>query len=105
MTAAAMHPPIKIASSWLSVMPVKSTDSVRISDSITSAATTTPVKRLRLRDFAQGPSTARSLQSSSRKTDALGSSTPASVCTALVKTPSGVPGASTSAVATTIKPK
>jgi hypothetical protein len=49
--------------------------------------------------FTQGPSTARSLQSSSRKMLALGSSTPASAWTATVMTPSGAPGMSTIAPA------
>ena len=65
----------------------KSTDAVRMIDSITSAAMTAPVKRFSQRPFTQGPSTALSLQSSSRKTVALGRSTPASVCTALGEQP------------------
>ncbi len=45
--------------------------------------------------LTHGPSTARSLHSSSRKTVALGSSTPASACTAVTISPSGALGIST----------
>ena len=64
---------------------------------------TAPVKAFSQRPFTHGPSTALSLQSSSRNTVALGSSTPASVCTASVSSPSGAPGVSTIAAATAIR--
>ena len=49
-----------------------------------------------------GPSTSGSLQSSSRKTLALGSSTPARAWTDSVITPSGAPGISTMPAAAAI---
>ena len=52
------------------------------------------------RGFTHGPSTSRSLQSSSRNALALGSSTPARAWTAVVIRPSGAPGMSTMAAAT-----
>ena len=57
----------------------KRTAAVRISDSSTSTPTTSVVKTFSFNPFAQGPNSSRSLQSSSRNTDALGSSTPARV--------------------------
>ena len=52
---------------------------------------TTKVRTPRGRELTQGPKTALSFHSS-RNTVALGSSTPARVCTALVNRPSGVQG-------------
>ena len=53
-----------------------------------------------------GPSTSVSLQSSSRKTVALGKRTPASACTEVVIRPSGAPGIRTiPAAASTISVK
>ena len=66
---------------------------------MTSTQMTAPVKRFSRFELTHGPSTALSLHSNSRKTVALGSSTPASVCTASVSRPSGLPGISTSAAA------
>ena len=64
---------------------------------------TAPVKQLSQRLLTHGPSTALSLQSSSRNTVALGSSTPASVWTALVSSPAARPGVRTSAAASAIE--
>src|SRR5207302_1012294 len=56
--------------------------------------------------FTHGPRTSRSLQSSSRKTVAEGSSTPASAWTDVVMSPSGAPGMSTMPAAnSTMRPK
>src|ERR1700736_592945 len=68
------------------------TEAVRMIDNIRRTAITPPVNRLSQRVLTHGPSTALSLHSSSRNTVALGKSTPASVCTALVKSPSGALG-------------
>jgi len=81
------------------------TEAVGMIDSTTNTAITAPVKRLNQRPLVHGPSTALSLHSGSRKTVALGSSTPASVWTALVNSPSGVPGARTSAAANPMRPQ
>jgi hypothetical protein len=72
-------PPTRIPTICVPVIPGNSTDTVRIKDSITRTAITAPVNRLRPRVFTQDPSTAVSLQSSSRNTVALGSKTPAKV--------------------------
>ena len=50
-------------------------------------------------ELTQGPRTSRSLHKSSRKTLALGSSSPARAWTLVVISPSGAPGISTSAAA------
>jgi hypothetical protein len=73
----------------------KTVVAIRISDSSTSVATITLASTLSQPGLRHGPSTSRSLHSSSRKTVALGSSTPASACTAVVITPSGAWGIST----------
>ncbi len=62
----------------------------------------TPAVMFTQREFIQGPSTSGSLQSSSRNTLALGSSTPANACTAVVSRPSGAPGMRTMPAATAI---
>ena len=80
-------PPASTPIIWPLVMPGKRTEAVRIIDSMTSTAITAPVKMLRRVELAQGPRTSLSLHSSSRNTEALGSNTPASVCTALVRSP------------------
>ncbi|CAJ0736986.1 hypothetical protein R77592_04180 [Ralstonia mannitolilytica] len=105
MTMAMSEPPIRIAPISNSPMPGNSTAAVRMTESITSTATTPPVKMFIARPFVQGPSTALSLHNSSRNTVALGSSTPASDCTALVNSPSGTPGVSTNPAASSVSPK
>ncbi len=62
---------------------------IRISESSTSTPMITLATAFSHGGFDHGPSTSRSLQSSSRNTVALGSSTPASACTEVVIRPSG----------------
>ena len=77
-----------------------------VTTSVPDSASSTPMMTLARtfsqRRFIHGPSTSASLHSSSRNTDADGSSTPASACTAVVSRPSGVPGISTMPAATAI---
>ena len=68
---------------------------IRISDSSISTPTITLATTFSQGGLTHGPSTSRSLQSSSRKTVALGKSTPASACTEVVISPSGAPGINT----------
>jgi hypothetical protein len=74
----------------------------RVPDSTSSTEMISPASMFSQRRFVHGPSTSRSLHSSSKNTLALGSSTPASACTAVVSRPSGVPGMSTIPAATKI---
>ena len=79
---------------------------IRISDSSTSTPMITLAIAFSHGALHHGPSTSRSLHSSSRNTVALGSSTPASACTEVVIRPSGAPGISTMpAAAATISAK
>lgn len=105
MTTAMSEPPIRMAPISNSPIPGNNTAAVRMTESITSTAITPPVKRFIARPFVHGPSTALSLHKSSRNTVALGSSTPASDCTALVNKPSGTPGVSTNPAASKVSPK
>jgi hypothetical protein len=82
-----------------------STDAVKITDSITRTAITAPVNRFKPRVLAHGPTTSLSLHKSSRKTVALGSRTPARVCTALVRRSSGAFGVNTRPAAIAIRPQ
>src|SRR6267143_6263978 len=79
-------------------------DTTRISDSTSIAATITPATALSQGLFTQGPSTARSLQSSTANTVALGSMIPASAWTAVVIRPNGARGMSTMAAARATMP-
>src|SRR6202044_3176848 len=71
----------------LPVMDGNSTDAVSTTDSVIKIATTAEVNTFVPRRFTQGPSTERSLHSSSKNTVALGSSTPASTWTPSVSRP------------------
>ena len=82
------------------VAKASSTLAVKTMDIITRIAMTVDVKRFSFRPFTHGPSTSRSLHSSSRNTVAEGSSTPARVCTPSVIRPSGEPGIRTMVAAT-----
>jgi len=77
---------------------------MRINDSSTSTATITVASAFSHVRLRHGPSTSRSLHSSSKNTLADGRSTPASACTASVITPRGAPGISTIAAAPAISP-
>ena len=106
VNAANTPPPPRIDRMMVSLVASgNSTDAVRMTDRMTSPAITAPVNRFMTRALIQGPSTALSLHSSSRNTVALGRSTPARVCTALVRRPSGAPGVKTTPAATTIRPQ
>ena len=85
----------QIATICPAVMPGKTTDAVSTTDSVIRTAITPEVNTLVMRRFTHGPSTSLSLQSSSRKSVALGSSTPARTWTPSVISPSGEPGIST----------
>ncbi len=86
------------------VMRGKRTEAVRMIERVTSTPTTAAVKALVFGPFTQGPRTSLSLQSSSRKTEAEGSRTPARVCTPAVSRPSGEPGISTMVAASPTSP-
>ena len=66
-----------------------------VPDRSTSTPTMIAATMFSQRGLIHGPSTSRSLQSSSRKQDALGSRMPARACTDVVSSPSGAPGIST----------
>ncbi len=79
---------------------------IRIRESSTNTPTITLAIAFSHGELHHGPSTSRSLHSSSRNTVALGSSTPASACTEVVIRPSGACGISTiPAAAITISAK
>ena len=101
VTATAAQP-ATIAMIWVAVIAGNITDATSTIDSVTSAAMTAEVNALVFAELTQGPSTALSLHSMSRKTVAAGSSTPASTCTPSVISPSGEPGMSTIAAAAQI---
>src|SRR5215469_2865425 len=81
--------------------PVNSVVTTSVPDSKSRTPTITPATTLSHRVLVHGPSTSGSLHSNSRNTLALGSSTLASACTAVVSNPSGAPGISTIAAAST----
>src|SRR3984893_15284916 len=64
VTSPTTLPPIRMLKMTVSEVEGSSADAVRITESIASAATTPPVKRLSLRELTHGPSPALSLQSS-----------------------------------------
>ena len=70
----------------------KTVVAIKMSDSTSRTETITVATALSQGRLTQGPSTALSLHSRTRKTVALGSRTPASAWTAVVMTPSGAPG-------------
>ncbi len=72
---------------------------IRIPDNSSSTPTMSPATQFSQGRFTHGPNTSGSLHSSSRNTLALGSSSPARACTAVVINPSGAPGMSTIAAA------
>ena len=78
------------------------TEIIRIADSMTRTPITTVARTLVGVLFTHGPRTSLSLHSSSKKTVALGSSTPARTWTPSVSKPSGDPGSSTTAAASAI---
>jgi len=85
-------------------MSGKNTVAARMSDSTTSTPTITEATAFNHGLLTCGPSTARSLHSSTRNTVALGRRMPASACTARVSSPSGAFGMSTIPAATTTSP-
>ena len=96
--AAAPHTPM-ISMICRAVMFGNSTEAVGATDSATRSATTVRANMVFLRPLTHGPSTARSLHSSSRYTVALGSRWPSQGLNALGRRPSGLPGISTMAAA------
>ena len=85
-------------------MPEKTVVVIRIADSIRSAPTITDETAFSQVLLTHGPSTARSLHSSTANTVALGSMIPASAWTAVVISPSGARGMSTIAAARATMP-
>ena len=74
---------------------------IRIPESSSRVPTISTATQLSHARLTQGPNTSRSLHNSSRNTLALGNSSPARACTAVVISPSGAPGISTMTAAST----